>query len=233
MRLQELWKKYESFHHFNVSVLPDSIQAQGVRITYPPRSVIVSRGDFPDYIYFIEEGTALGTRDYNDGNNYHYFLITRENGALGLLEVLSHNPRTVATIVASTEVTALRVSSAVIYQHIMTCPEALYSCLHMVACDLYQRSGNDGILYYQRGIDRVRYYLVQYYDLHQRDGGSVLIQPDYQTIASNIGVSVRTVVRGIRKLKEQGEITSVRKKLSVSPGQYQTMLEAILPLLRE
>ena len=56
---------------------------------------------------------------------------------------------------------------------------------------------------------------------------------DYQTIANNIGVSVRTVVRSIRILKEQEEITSIRKKIFISPEQYQTMLEAILPLLHD
>ena len=142
-----------------------------------------------------------------------------------------YQPATVATVVARTEVTALRVNSAVIYEFIMNSPKLLAQCVYMVAGDLYQRSGNDGILYYYRGIDRVRYYLVQYCGLHGRGDGEVWVDADYQTIASNIGVSVRTVVRSIRTLKEQGEITSVRKKISISPDQYQTMLDAILPLL--
>lgn len=231
MQLEELWKKYSSYDHFNLSVLPESIRAQGVRVTFPPRSVIISRGDSPDYIYFFEEGTALGTRDYNDGNNYYYFRITKEDGCLGLLEVLSHHSRIVATVVASTEVTALRVSSALVYEYIMSDPAMLRSCLRIVARDLYQRSGNDGIFYYQRGIDRVRYYLVQYCNLHRDGDRPILIQPDYQTIASNIGVSVRTVVRSIRSLKESGEITSEKKKISVSREQYRILLDAILPLL--
>lgn len=230
MQLEELWKKYNSYDHFNLSVLPESIRAQGVRVTFPPGSVIISRGDPPEYIYFFEKGTALGTRNYNDGNNYYYFRITKENGCLGLLEVLSHHSRIVATVVASTEVTVLRISSALIYEYIMSDLSMLRSCLRIVACDLYQRSGNDGILYYQRGIDRVRYYLVQYCNLHGNGDRPVLVRPDYQTIASNIGVSVRTVVRGIRSLKETGEITSEKKKISISREQYETMLEAILPL---
>lgn len=231
MKLEELWERYGSFGPFNIGSLPESIRSQGTRIVFPPRSVIVNRGDFPRYIYFVERGVALGTRNYNDGNNYYYFQIDRENGCLGLLEVLSRQPATVATVVARTEVTVLRVNSAVIYEFIMNSPKLLAQCVYMVAGDLYQRSGNDGILYYYRGIDRVRYYLVQYCGLHGRGDGEVWVDADYQTIASNIGVSIRTVVRSIRTLKEQGEITSVRKKISISPDQYQTMLDAILPLL--
>lgn len=233
MHLEDLWKKYREYDRFNLSVLPDHILKQGVRVTFPPRSVIINRGEFPRYIYFVEAGIALGTRDYTDGNNYYYFQIDTKSGCLGLLEVLSHQPRTVATVMAGTEVTALRISSAVIYDFIMNNPDMLYRGLYIVSNDLYQRSGSDGLLYYRRGIDRVRYYLVQYCNLHGKSGQTVSVTADYQTIASNIGVSVRTVVRSIRTLKEQEEITSIRKKLLISPEQYQTMLKAILPLLHE
>ena len=231
MRLEELWKKYSPYNQFNLSVLPEEIKSQGVRLTYEPHSVIISRGEFPKYIYFIESGTALGTRDYKDGNNYYYFRITSKTGSVGLLEVLAHEPQTIATVVASTRVTVLRISSAVIYEYLMTHLDMLYYCTYIVAHDLYQRSGNDGILYYQRGIDRVRFYLVQYYMLHASKGQKILVEPDYQTIASNIGVSVRTVVRSIQKLKELGEITSVRKKIYISERQQLIMLEEIEQLV--
>ena len=58
------------------------------------------------------------------------------------------------------------------------------------------------------------------------------MEPDYQTIASNIGVSVRTVVRSIQKLKELGEITSVRKKIYISERRQLIMLEEIEQLVQ-
>lgn len=231
MNLEELWKQYGSYNQFNLETLPPDILSQGVRLTYASGSVIISRGDFPGYIYFIESGVALGTREYNDGNNYYYFRITRETGSLGLLEVLAREPRSIATVVASTEVNVLRISSAVIYEYLMQHVDMLYNCTYIVAHDLYQRSGNDGILYYQQGIDRVRYYLVQYYMLHADGSDSLAVQPDYQTIASNIGVSVRTVVRSVSKLKESGEITVFKKKVSISREQCGRMQEAIMALI--
>lgn len=231
MKLQELWKKYSPYNQFNISVLPEEIKKQGVRLTYEPHSVIISRGEFPRYIYFIESGIALGTRDYIDGNNYYYFRITSQTGSIGLLEILAHEPHTIATVVANTRVTVLRISSAIIYEYLMTHLDMLYNCAYIVAHDLYQRSGNDGRLYYQKGIDRVRYYLVQYYMLHASEGQELLIQADYQTIASNIGVSVRTVVRSIQKLKDLGEISSVKKKVYISKEQHQNMLAEIEQIL--
>lgn len=231
MVLEELWKKYNTYDQFNIAVLPQEIKAKGVRITYEPRTVIISRGDFPSYVYFIESGVALGTRDYNDGNNYYYFRITRQTGSLGLLEVLAREPRCIATVVASTRVTVLRISSAVIYEYLMTHLDMLYNCVYIVAHDLYQRSGNDGILYYQKGIDRVRYYFVQHYLLHGEGDGPLTVQTDYQTIASNIGVSARTVVRSVAKLKELGEVTVCRKRVVISKEQQMRMQEVIRPLI--
>ena len=230
MRLEELWKKYSPYNQFNLSVLPEEIKSQGVRLTYEPHSVIISRGEFPKYIYFIESGTALGTRIIRTATIL-YFRITSKP-VPWTLEVLAHEPQTIATVVASTRVTVLRISSAVIYEYLMTHLDMLYNCTYIVAHDLYQRSGNDGILYYQRGIDRVRFYLVQYYMLHASKGQKILVEPDYQTIASNIGVSVRTVVRSIQKLKELGEITSVRKKIYISERQQLIMLEEIEQLVQ-
>lgn len=227
MQLQELWKKYSPYNRFDLSVLPDEIKAQGTRITYPPQSVIIRRGDFPQYLYFIESGFVFGSREYHDGNNYCYFHINKDNGSVGLLEILAQEPQSIATVIAGTQVTALRISSAVIYEYLMTHVETLYNCIYILSHDLYQRSGNDGLLYYQQGIDRVRYYLVHYYALHNKTGKALPVTPDYETIASNIGVSVRTVVRSIQKLKDYGEISSVRKKIHITPEQHQQMSEKI------
>ena len=48
MQLEELWEKYREYDCFNLSVLPEHILKQGVRVTYPPRSVILNRGNFPN-----------------------------------------------------------------------------------------------------------------------------------------------------------------------------------------
>ena len=52
MNLRELWKKYDSYNQFNVSVLSEEIKTQGVQLVYPAGSVIISLGDFPDYILY-------------------------------------------------------------------------------------------------------------------------------------------------------------------------------------
>ena len=194
-------------------------------------TVIISQGDFPRYIYFIMEGIAFGTRNYNDGNNYRYFTLTPSTGSIGLLEVVAHKPRAVATVIAATDMKMLKLDSAIAYEYITNHTEMLRRCAYIVADDLYQRSGNDGFLYYKRGLDRVRYYLVQYYLMHHQEEEALVVEPDYQTLASNIGLSVRTVVRCVQKLKQLDEISSCRRKLTISPQQHARSMSEIQPFL--
>ena len=72
----------------------------------------------------------------------------------------------------------------------------------------------------------MRYYLTSYYEEHKAEqtSGKVIVLAEYQEIASSIGVSVRTVGRNLRKLKEGQEIGSFRKKITVTEEQYRKML---------
>lgn len=231
MRLEELWSQYSSYNQFNYSILPEELKEKGVTVKFRPNEVIISQGDFPRHIYFIMEGIAFGTRNYNDGNNYRYFTLTPSTGSIGLLEVVAHKPRAVATVIAATDMEMLKLDSAIAYEYITNHTEMLRRCAYIVADDLYQRSGNDGFLYYKRGLDRVRYYLVQYYLMHSSDEKTLVVEPDYQTLASNIGLSVRTVVRCVQKLKQADEVSSFRRKLTISPAQHARSMAKIQPLL--
>ncbi len=231
MRLEDLWTKYSSYDQFNYSILPEELKKKGIVVEYRPNEVIINQGDFPRHIFFIIEGIAFGTRNYSDGNNYRYFTLTPSTGSIGLLEVAARKPRAVATVIAATDMKMFKLDSAVAYEYLMTHTEMLWNCIYIVADDLYQRSGNDGFLYYRRGLDRVRYYLVQYYLMHHQEEEALVVEPDYQTLASNIGLSVRTVVRCVQKLKQLDEISSCRRKLTISPQQHARSMSEIQPFL--
>lgn len=225
MNLREMWKKYENEKEFNLSVLPDFITSQGIEIKYQPNSSIVTRGDFPRYIYFIKSGSALGTRSYENGNVYDYFQINESNGSIGLLEIMARKDSYIATIVAISEVHVLRIEAAAVYDFIMSNNEMLHRCITLVSQDLYKRSGNDGILYYLDGVNRVRFYLANYYEMNKNNDEDVLVEPQYQTIANNIGVNIRTVVRSIKILKDLNEISSVKKRIMISKEQHKKLLK--------
>ncbi|CRH68781.1 Uncharacterised protein [Chlamydia trachomatis] len=104
--------------------------------------------------------------------------------------------------------------------------ELLKKCINLLSDDLYKRSGNDGIMYYMSGLDRVRFFLITYYESHQNmknASGELLIEAEYKDIANGIGMSIRTVGRNLQKLKETGELKNVQKKIIISKHQYKEL----------
>lgn len=227
MNLKELWKHYSEDGVFNIGALPKELIAKGTRVEYKPNSVMVSKGEFPDNIYFILEGNVAGVREYSNGNVYSYFRLDETNGSIGLLEILAKQEKYIATIVTVTEVKALRIDSAVVYRAIMEDIGFLRKCSNMLSDDLYKRSGNDGVFYYLSGIDRVRYFLTNYYNDHperKNEKGQMIVQAEYQEIANTIGMSIRTVGRNLQRLRETDEIRSERKKIVIGQKQYENLM---------
>lgn len=227
MNLKELWKHYSEDGVFNIEALPEELIAKGTRVEYKPNSVMVSKGEFPANVYFILEGNVAGVREYSNGNVYSYFRLDETNGSIGLLEILAKQEKYIATIVTVTEVKALRIDSAVVYRAIMEDIGFLRKCSNMLSDDLYKRSGNDGVFYYLSGIDRVRYFLTNYYNDHperKNEKGQMIVQAEYQEIANTIGMSIRTVGRNLQRLRETDEIRSERKKIVIGQKQYENLM---------
>ena len=48
-----LWQQYENEKPFHIDDLPDEIRKKGEKLEYSPGSLIISKGEFTQYIYFI------------------------------------------------------------------------------------------------------------------------------------------------------------------------------------
>lgn len=229
MSIQKKWARYENETIFNFSILPEKIQRYGKEFIFQPKQFIVFRGDYLKYIYFIKFGSALGTRNYVDGNEYNYFVVDSENGNIGLLELFAREAEYIASIMCTTEVAAIRMDAEIIYDFVMENQEMLHRCITLVAQDLYKRSANDGKFYYLDGINRVRHYFVDYYNAHVKGNRrEITVYAEYRDIATSVGISIRTVGRSIQKLKENGEIRSKDKKVVIDETGYHLLLASLV-----
>jgi len=224
LSLEDLWPQYEEYTYLNRDCLPSGLLEKGIQIEYKAGSTIISAGDYPEYGYFIKSGTVQGVRQYADGNNYYYFTLNEKDGSVGLLELFSRDTESIATIIAKTDVVATRIPSDEIYKYIMNDVELLRRCLHTTASSFYLRSGNDGLLYYKRGLDRVKYFLIQYYENNNTQNSTIILKSDFQSIAHSIGISSRTVGRSMKVLKEEGFVNFHKKKFSMTYEQYKQLL---------
>ncbi|WP_159721261.1 Crp/Fnr family transcriptional regulator [Enterococcus sp. CSURQ0835] len=217
--LRAKWQQYGQERLFNYLKVKDKIGDRFLVSHYEPNDVIVTRGDFPTDIYFLLSGVAVGTRDYEDGNEYDYFQLDKANGSIGLLEILAQKETIIATVTCLTKVDAVRVPAAVVYDWIMNDLELLRLSANLLADDLYRRSGNDGLFYRFEGVDRVRHYLVAYYE-EQPAASFIEIHETREKIANKLGLSVRTVGRALKKLREHQEVISHERKLFIGEAEY-------------
>ena len=226
-QLKKCWQIYSKETAFNASVLEEFLLLHGQVLNYPADSIIVVGGDFPTDVYFIKEGIGIGKRNYEDGNEYVYFQVDQTNGNLGLLEVLARKERYISTVTCLTEVTVIKVPSYLLYQEIMENQELLRRCSVLLAQDLYRTSGKEGLLYRFQGVDRVRYYLIKYYEEHNTKKSIVEVKKQYQDIAFELGISVRTVGRSIKRLKQSEEIISQKRSVLIDEAHYQKLVRKL------
>lgn len=218
MDLKSLWKKYNNTSKFNLNDIPKNIQEKGIIEEYSKDSIIVTKGDYPEYILFISSGIVIGSKEFENGNKYRYFQLDKTNGSIGLLEILAKKEEYVSTITALTNVKILKVPSNLILEVVMEDKILLRKCLDLLASDLYSTSENEGKFYYLKGIDRIRYYLIKKFENNNRD--ILILEEKYQELASEIGMSLRTIGRSLKELRDKNEIISNRKSIIVTKEQY-------------
>ncbi len=222
-QLSRLWDRYNENIIFDYTILPEEILNKGHIITYEPESVILLMGDEVEHIYFIKSGTVRGIRQFDNGNDFQYFECTSENGYVGLLELLARKERYAASLTAKTRVEMFQLDIAPVYDYIQNHVEALRAAVYVLARDFYRLSGSTGNYFYKDGLSRVACFLEEYYREHAQAQETVTIFQTYQDIAGKTAVSLRTAGRSIQALKEKGMLSSSRKRLTLSFGQYQKL----------
>lgn len=80
-------------------------------------------------------------------------------------------------------------------------------------------------------INLTKYLLDRYFmgssSVQQNNSGAVIIQETHELISNFLGLSRRTVERQIRALKKEGLIDIHKGKISISPSQYQRLLQLV------
>lgn len=221
VNMNQVWSQFDVSYGVALDLLPAALTPRCTRKKYAPEDVIINEGDTLRYVYFIESGVVDGMKRFENGKDYQYFKLDRFNGAIGLLELFSRQSTIIATIIAKTNVSILRIPADELYLFAMNDLPLLRKISWHIANDLYRDSGLNGKLFYLNGEERVCFYLADYFQKNSYPQSFVVVKQSYQTIANHIGVSQRTVVRAVRDLREQGLCTMSGKYIRISREQYE------------
>lgn len=224
-KLEILWQEYGVNHTLNFDMVKDRVVNRFPKLNYQKGDVIVYRGDFPNYIFFIVDGQAIGTKFYEDGSQYDYFTLNNTNGSIGLLEIMAKENQIIATVTCLTDLVCYRVPSDIVYGWIMNDIQLLRVSANLLSNDLYRSSRRDGLFNRLEGIDRVRQFLIEYYQQNRQLNSDVVwINYTREQIGNQLGLSIRTISRVYRQLITNGEITNIQRKIYVDTHNYQQLI---------
>ena len=91
----------------------------------------------------------------------------------------------------------------------------------LLASKMYPTSNENGQIKFQPSIQRLQEYLVKRLDLAPSD--QFVLHTSRQQIADDIGTSVKTVNRGVSKLRDAGLITLLHGKIAISVEQQEKL----------
>ena len=173
--------------------MPAEILRHTTRKIFLPGTAVVSKGGRAEHVYLILKGSIRVSNEFISGQRYTFArLDTME--LIGDLEVLASQAVYSATCEATVSCECLSMSAAT-FMHWMKIDSAFaVAVARQLASKMYPTSNENGRIKFQPSLGR-------------------------QQIADDIGTSVKTVNRGVTKLKEAGLIGLLHGKITLTREQ--------------
>lgn len=176
-------------------------------------------------IYILVSGTVSVLEEYTDGNAY----VFQENTAptiFGEMESFADMDCYIASLIAKTDCTFLVISKSD-YMHFMRTHKELHmKRMKEDLSSVLQRGHKDRWTLQLQGVERIRLYMIRNYKKTGNNQPYELLTTR-QSIADETGLSLKTVQRAMKELKEQGDLTTKGHKILISEQQYLQMLKDV------
>ncbi len=226
MSLEELINEVpgleEYFRH-----MPEELWNRYTIRVYPPGTIIHQKDFKLDNFGIIAKGEHRVINEFENGN---VFMIEKNEPIdfVGEVTILAGMEKTSVTIETLTETTVIYFSRKDFEDWISKDIDFLRLVSHKIAYKLYRSSYNRGArLFYPPNFILLDYVLKQAALLHIESRGSIIISKTRQELYEECGITVKTINRTIKKLKEDGVISLNKGKISMDLEQYMLARETI------
>lgn len=226
MSLEELINEVpgleEYFRH-----MPEELWNRYTIRVYPPGTIIHQKDFKLENFGIIAKGEHRVINEFENGN---VFMIEKNEPIdfVGEVTILAGMEKTSVTIETLTETTVIYFSRKDFEDWISKDIDFLRLVSHKIAYKLYRSSYNRGArLFYPPNFILLDYVLKQAAFLHIESKGSIIISKTRQELYEECGITVKTINRTIKKLKEDGVISLNKGKISMNLEQYRLARETI------
>lgn len=197
---------------------PDSL-ADHFKAEFLPANTVFIREDSPaKYIYLIADGIVKAT-DYRVLGIEFDFILFDKVYAMGGMEVLMNMPNYRTTLTTSTECIMIRLPRAPYEKWLLNDLVALKSESHLACEYLLEQARLSRAYLFLEGADRLAMLLVCKYEKYAKDG-FYESRGKRQNLANEVGMSMKSITRSLKRLIDEGLVTPHKYSISVNHDQY-------------
>ena len=221
MTLEELRVRVPELNDY-LKYMPDKLNERYWIHTYPPGTIIHQKDEPLEYFGIVCEGSHRVINEFENGNVY---MIERNDPIdfVGEVTILAEKERTSVTIETLTECTVLYFSRKDFEDWIEKDIHFLRLVSQKVAYKLYRSSYNRGNRLFYPPQHLLLLYFLQYIEEYH----SCVIRRTREEIHEETGISVKTLNRTIRKLKESGMVGITKGKVTMDEVQQKMAREYV------
>ena len=180
-------------------------------------------------IWILLSGKVKALEEYSTGKIYIFQKFSAPE-VFGEMEALSDIPYFRASLITETKCVFITVPVSVYLDFLRNHSEYLYKRTKVILKRVLDAERDNMMYLMLEGIDRIKLYFIQHYELSVK-GDICILKITRQQIAEETGLSVRTVNRVIKKLKEQDLLKVKKQKIIITEKQYNSMVESVDEIL--
>lgn len=176
-------------------------------------------------VWILIDGDVNVLEEYRAGLVY-IFQENKSPSIFGEMELIANMDFYMASLIAKTECLMITLPVKSYLNYLKNNPQLLFERAQINLKILLEAEHNNRIYLHLKSIDRMKLYFMKYYEINGTDEICIL-RVTHQQIADETGYSVKTVLRSISKLKEQGYLTVQGQKIKIAKQQYKKMFSSI------
>lgn len=204
---------------------PDNLMESAYMIRVEAGKNIMKAQDPCDKVYILLEGCAQGVDEQTVDRIFPFFEF-RPPEIIGDFEIFAEIDHYRASIYAVEACRLLVIGRKQYLAWMEKDVHALFIRTKILMKQMAEQSHQNRRYYFLQGIDRLILYLVGSYEkIPDRTG--CRIRKTRNEISSELGCSLKTLNRSIRKLHDDGMIQLISGKIHVTPEQYEKLRASI------
>lgn len=209
--------------------MPPHIRSKCISKKVLPDTYILNKDDQVNYVYILCSGTIIVKNEFVNGQLYKFAIVDGLD-FIGEIEVLANEVNSACTVQALTNCTLLQLKKEDFLYWLNSNHEFAIYIAQSVARKMYPTSYHHGDITFYSGIYKVVAFLIRVFESGLNQDPFILSKRR-QDIGEELGISIRTVNRCIKILKDQNMIEIRDGDIVIQKQQYRTLMRYLSELI--